>query len=301
MNIKKYWKWAAIIAALLCIAYVLTEEEKPAAPSDVNVASAAYIAVAKGRVDIEGGVIKLAAQRDGIIQQVLVEEGAHVKKDQILAVQDTRQAEIQVGLAKAEYERAVAQLSLLQTRYAFAQRDAKRNSNAAKEGAISGQVADDKRTNAASLKAELDAANASVSVAKAQLNQAEFEIEVRNIRAPFDGRIVKRDAKPGAGLSTLNVTELFQLAPLAPRIVRADIDEQFIDQVKVGMKAEIISETNPDQKWQGEIVRIGEVFGSRKQSDDPNERQDVRVVDTVLSLDDETVRIGQRVLVKIKK
>ncbi|MCA3270332.1 MAG: secretion protein HlyD, partial [Thalassospira sp.] len=50
-----------------------------------------------------------------------------------------------------------------------------------------------------------------------------------------------------------------------------------------------------------EIVRIGEVFGSRKQSDDPNERQDVRVVDTVLSLNDETVRIGQRVLMKIKK
>jgi HlyD family secretion protein len=138
-------------------------------------------------------------------------------------------------------------------------------------------------------------------VAKAQLNQAEFEIEVRNIRAPFDGRIVKRDAKPGAGISTLSVTELFQLAPLAPRIVRADIDEQFINQVKVVMKAEIISETNPDQKWQGEIIRIGEVFGSRKQSDDPNERQDVRVVDTVLSLNDETVRLGQRVLVKIKK
>ena len=149
------------------------------------------------------------------------------------------------------------------------------------------------------MKADWAAAAAAVSVAAAQLKQAEFEVEVRQIRAPFDGRIVKRNAKPGDGISTLNVTELFQLAPVAPRIVRADIDEAFIDHEKVGMPAENISETNPDQKWQGKIIRIGEVFGSRKQTDDPNERQDVRVVDTVLSLNNEHVRIGQRVLVKI--
>ena len=104
MNIKKYWKWGAIIAVLLSVTYVLTEKEKPAALSDANVASTAYIAVAKGRVDIEGGVIKLAAQRDGIIQQVLVEEGAHVKKDQILAVQDKGGENISPEVEQLDFE-----------------------------------------------------------------------------------------------------------------------------------------------------------------------------------------------------
>ena len=229
----------------------------------------------------------------------MVEEGDRVKKGQVLARIDSRQAEIGVRLAKAELARAQAQVGLLEARTAFAQRDAQRNENAAQQGAIAKQIADDKQTQAHALQAELAGAVAAVTVAAAQLQQAEFEVEVRQIRAPFDGRIVKRNAKPGDGISTLNVTELFQLAPAAPRIVRADIDEAFIDHVKVGMPAEIISETNPDQKWQGKIIRIGEVFGSRKQTDDPNERQDVRVVDTVLSLNDERVRIGQRVLVKI--
>ena len=299
MRIKNYWKWGAILTLVLLAIYGLVANEKPVVQAAASAPSSAYVAVAKGRVDIEGGVIRLAAQRDGLIQAVMVEEGDSVKKGQVLARVDSRQAGIGVALAKAELARAEAQVKLLETRNAFAQREARRNASAAQEGAISKQIADEKQTQAHAMKADLAAAMAAVSVAAAQLKQAEFEVEVRQIRAPFDGRIVKRNAKPGDGISTLNVTELFQLAPVAPRIVRADIDEAFIDHVKVGMLAEIISETNPDQKWQGKIIRIGEVFGSRKQTDDPNERQDVRVVDTVLSLNNEHVRIGQRVLVKI--
>ena len=299
MRIKNHWKWGAILTLVLLAIYGLADDKKHTEQVNAPVSPSAYVAVAKGRVDIEGGVIRLASQRQGLIQSVMVEEGDRVKKGQVLARIDSRQAEIGVELAKAELARAEAQAGLLEARYAFAQREARRNASAAKEGAISKQIADDKQTEAHAMQADLAAAKAAIAVAAAQLKQAEFEVEVRQIHAPFDGRIIKRTAKPGDGISTLNVTELFQLAPVAPRIVRADIDEQFIDHIKVGMPAEIISETNPDQKWHGKIIRIGEVFGSRKQTDDPNERQDVRVVDAVLSLNDEHVRIGQRVLVKI--
>lgn len=299
MRVKSYMKWGIPLALIVLAIYGFVTHEKPVAQTSRAAPSPGYVAVAKGRVDIEGGVIRLAAQRDGLIQAVMVEEGDRVKKGQVLAQIDSRQAEIGVALAKAELARAQAQARLLATRNALAQREAKRNVRAAQEGAISKQIADEKQTQAHASKADLAAATAAVAVAAAQLKQAEFEVEVRQIRAPFDGRIVKRNAKPGDGISTFNITELFQLAPVAPRIVRADVDEAFIDHVKIGMPAEIISEINPDHKWQGKIIRIGEVFGSRKQTDDPNERQDVRVVDTVLSLNNEHVRIGQRVLVKI--
>ena len=299
MTTKKSILISSIALFLALMAYFLASDHSQQAKANLPTALSPYAAVAKGRVDIEGGVIRLAAQREGLIQDVLVEEGAMVRKNQILATLDSRQAEIGVGLAKAELERAEAQVGLFETRSVFAQRDAKRYSTVVKKGAISEQTADTKQTEAKALKAELRAAQSAVAVALAKLKQAEFEVEVRQIRAPFDGRIIKRNAKPGDGISTLNVTELFQLAPVAPRIVRADVDEQFIDQVTVGLCAEIISETQSGQQTAGKIIRIGEVFGSRKQSDDPNERQDVRVVDTVLSLNDNTLRIGQRVLVKI--
>jgi len=269
--------------------------------NDIGPMMSKFAAVAKGRIDIEGGVINLAAQRDGIIQEVLVEEGERVQKNQILAIQDTRQAQIIVSIAKAEYEKSLADLKLLQTQYESAQRDEKRSRLVAKNGAISTQLVDDAQTKVSSLEAQISAAKANICVAKARLEQAEFEIEVRNIRAPFDGRIIKRTAQPGSGLSTLNVTELFQLAPDKPRIVRVDVDEQFIDDVEVGMMASIVSETDPNKQWSGYVLRIGERFGSRKIGNDPTARQDVRVVDTVVSIDDNDVRLGQRVLVKIEK
>jgi len=66
-----------------------------APPGEVHIASA------KGRIDIEGGVVRLAARRDGVIAQVLVEEGARVKAGQVLASLDVHLAQRNLGPAKS--------------------------------------------------------------------------------------------------------------------------------------------------------------------------------------------------------
>jgi hypothetical protein len=48
------------------------------------------------------------------------------------------------------------------------------------------------------------------------------------IRAPMDGKIIRRYANPGAGASTLNVSVMFDLAPAARHIIRAEIVESAI-------------------------------------------------------------------------
>lgn len=66
------------------------------------------------------------------------------------------------------------------------------------------------------------------------------------------------------------------------------------------MPAEVVAETGNHQTYPARVLRIDEVFGQKKQSDDPNEQVDLRVVDCVLALDDKSaLRIGQRVLVRI--
>lgn len=47
-----------------------------------------YLAILKGRVDLESGIVRLAASRDGIIREVLVNEGERVSKGQVLATLD---------------------------------------------------------------------------------------------------------------------------------------------------------------------------------------------------------------------
>jgi len=122
------------------------------------------------------------------------------------------------------------------------------------------------------------------------------------VRAPDEGRIVRRYANPGMGASTLNVTPMFQLQPHTARIVRAELEERALNQVRVGMRVEIVPEADQTRTYQGTVLRIAQVFGARRlQSDDPAQQTDERVVEVVADAQQAPVLVGQRVLVKFLK
>jgi HlyD family secretion protein len=119
------------------------------------------------------------------------------------------------------------------------------------------------------------------------------------IRAPVEGRIIRRHANPGAGASTLNVSNMFDLVPKTARIVRAEISESSLPVVAVGQTVQMAPEAEPEKTYAGRVIRRAAVFGARKlQSDDQNQRADERVVEVVVSADGAPFLIGQRVMVK---
>lgn len=292
---------AACVAALLSASLAACGQPEPKPSAAASAAQPIAIAIAKGKIDVEGGVIRLAAQREGLIQDVFAEEGDRVRKGQVLAQIDTRQANLAVDQARADLSEARARLMTATARSSAADREARRLAGLGQIDAVAGQEADKAADEAQVQRGELAAARAGVEVAEQKLRTQEFEIEARQVRAPLDGRIVRRSAKPGDGASTLNVTELFLLAPDTARIVRAELDEQFVGDVKPGQRADILLEYDEKQVLRGRVLRLGEVFGSRKlANDDPNERQDTRVVEMVVAVEgDQALRIGQRVLVRV--
>ena len=60
------------------------------APEATTAATAppTYAAVARGRIDIEGGLLALSMPREGTLSKVAVHEGDHVKQGQLLAQLD---------------------------------------------------------------------------------------------------------------------------------------------------------------------------------------------------------------------
>lgn len=275
-------------------------------PAELPAATATprdFVAVAKGKIDVEGGVIRLAAQREGLIQAVFVEEGDRVRKGQLLAQLDTRQAELGVAQARADLAEAQARQTIARARAQAADREAKRLAGLSATSAVPQQDADKAHDDARIQRGELATAAAAIAVAVEKLKRELFEIEARRIRAPLDGRIVRRSAKPGDGASTFNVTELFLLAPETDRIVRAELDEQFVSSVRAGQRTRILLDYDGKHAFEGTVSRLGEVFGARKlASDDPNERQDTRVIEMVVSVNNgQALRIGQRVQVQVLK
>lgn len=302
---RSSWFVALCVVGIALTAKLMSEGASDVSPTPNSTQQTGpttpYAAIAKGRIDVEGGIIQLAASRDGIITEVFVEEGDLVKKGQVLAAQDDRHARLNLELQRAEVAHARTALPVLQVRLAAAEREQVRLSRAIQDQATSQQEVDRAEDSLRQLRAEIGQAEEHLKVAQARQRVAEYEVDRRVIRAPLDGRIVRRLARPGDGVSTLNVTPLFWFVPDTTRIVRAELEERFIEAVRPGMVAEVVPEADEKHTYTGRVLRVGLVFGpKRPRTDDPQERVDERVVECVVSLDHQHLVLGQRVLVKFK-
>jgi HlyD family secretion protein len=257
-----------------------------------------FAASAKGRIDIEGGVVKLAARRDGVIESVRVKEGERVRPGQVLATLDAKLSQENLRLAISEQLEARRKVEPLRVRVKAAEREMQRFEALSRQDAVAKQALDKSKDERDTAQAELMALQAAEEAAARRVAVAELEIEERVVRAPAAGQIIQSQAKPGNGVSTLNVTPLFLFAPDAPQIVRADLEERFLPAVRPDQSAQVVLEAVPDKHWEAKVLRLGLVVGQRPSSDDPAEKQDQRVVDCVLAINAPELLIGQRVIVR---
>ncbi|WP_201313707.1 HlyD family efflux transporter periplasmic adaptor subunit [Dyella sp. EPa41] len=264
-------------------------------------ASVGYAAVARGRVDVEGGLLKLSMPRDGVVAEIKAHEGDHVHKGQVLAVLDTRPAQLAVNAAEAEQKQAQAQGKLLEVRLKAAQQRASRLAQAASAGAGDGQSADDAHDAAQQLRGELDNARAAEAMAVQKLDAARYELAQRSLVAPVDAQIVERDIQPGAAVSPQG-GPAFVLLPEGARIVRAELNESFVGAVQDGMHATVVDDSGSGAPTlSAHVQRIGTVFGPSALEEDPLIRANTRTVECVLAFDQPppaSLRIGQRVIVQ---
>ncbi|MBA4011245.1 MAG: hemolysin secretion protein D [Phenylobacterium sp.] len=300
----------AVVAALVVLgggAFMASSQAKAKKEAEVKAAAAAapkspFVAVANGKADVEGGMIQVAARRAGIVREVYVQEGDQVVKGQILARQEDDEPKLSAARAAAAVEQAKAQMAQYQVQLSTAEREHKRLQGLVSTNFVAAQKVDQAVDKIREAEANIQAQRAAIATAQAALEEARYNLELTIIRAPTDGRIARRYANPGAGASTLNVSNMFDLEPEAPRIVRAEIAESALPHVAIGQTVQIAPESEPTKIYNGKVLRRAAVFGARKlQSDDPSERADDRVVEVVVSADSAPFLIGQRVLVKFMR
>lgn len=122
--------------------------------------------------------VEVHARVEGFLEQMLFEEGTHVKKGQTLFVIDQRQY-------KAKVDKARAQLNKDKAQERKAQHDLNRirplyEQNAASQLDLDNAVA------------AYESAKASVSMSQADLDQAEMELGYTVVRSPISGNISER-------------------------------------------------------------------------------------------------------------
>ena len=266
---RKVWLWVGLAAVLLLTAgagWMLFTQRAVL----VNTALAQDLPKQTGSMTVLDASGYVTARREatvsskitGRLSEVLIEEGEHVDKGQILARLDDTDAQAQVALAQAQLAAVKAQSGELDTQLQQAQRDLQRQRDLNTKGLGTTQALDDATTRVATLQAQLAVQRKQIDVAQAQLNIANVNLDNCIIRAPFAGVITDKAAQPGEIVSPISAgggftrTGIGTIVDMDSLEIEVDVNESFINRVKPGQPVEAVLDAYPDWKIPGSVIAI---------------------------------------------
>lgn len=199
LNKMKYYS-AALFALTMFSCGKKDQQQQPTQPPAVQVtlaevkpAEASYYDEYPGTV-VPLNEIELRPQVTGFVTAIHFKDGARVRKGQLLYSIDAQ-------LYNANYEQAVANLSVQEANLARAQKDADRYHELEKADAVAKQLVDN-------ADAALEVAKRQADAAKANIKAVQTSVRYTKVVAPFDGIIgisaVKVGAAVSAGQTVLN-------------------------------------------------------------------------------------------------
>ncbi|OQK16680.1 RND transporter [Methyloprofundus sedimenti] len=203
----------------------------------------------------------LAPAIGGNVAQLYVKEGDKVKSQQLLLKVWNDDLTAQLILHKAQIKANQATAKQFCEIAAGTERDSQRLSRLKKyDRIISEEQLDRAATKARADRAQCQAAQVAIEIARAKLEIVNTDIERTLVRAPFDGTVAEINAELGEyvtpsppGIPTLPPIDLLDISCL---YVSAPIDEVDAPQVKVGMSACVSLDAFAKKRCSGTVSRI---------------------------------------------
>lgn len=285
---------------------VLVVHAGPVVAQATKAAGGAQGVAALGRLEPEGGIVRLAlpsmpeAVSGTVITRLYVERGADVTAGQLLAESDT------VGVLKAQLAEARADLET-------ARRDARAAASLADEACVLADVAGRQSRRQAELlqrkltpddvadqakgaaeagaatcksrRASATVADSRIAGAEAAVTRQQAELDRAYLRAPFAGRVLDVHVKAGELAGAMGVLEIGRVQQM---YAIAEVYETDIRHVKVGQKARVKSDalarpiTGTVTRIRPKVQKLDEI------GTDPAARKDARIIEVEVKLDDST-------------
>lgn len=269
-------------------------------PAAAQIKPQSQVAVARGKIDVDGGLLDLSSAASGVVQQLLVKEGQSVQKGQLVLRLADDAARADLAVAESELQLAQTKLKTRQDRLPALKATLTRWQAAAKQGAADLQSVDEAVQALRDAQSEVDIATAEVTVAKRKAEQLRALLQRHELRAPEAAVVVRLLAQGGSMLQSGSPVAV--LLPKRPLIVRAEVNESYVTAIREGMKAQVAADADGSAARQAfptaTVLRISPVYGTARLQDDA-QRGPVRVVECVLAFDQPpaNVKVGQNVRV----
>jgi multidrug resistance efflux pump len=334
------WIVGLILAAASVAGTGLVLASRPARTTEPEPEAAPAAGVACfGYVDVESGVAALYPLQPGRVEFVEVHENDEVAAGKVLLKLDARPAEQLVKQAQADLDAALVQLQrarkgaeqqnireleqiavveawrhrLKAAEWVLARKQelvtvatnakevaAAKEQCAELEAAIRGEEGKLQELRLNDPAWEVRRAEAEVVAKQARLDQARLGLEECQLKAPADGKVLRVQVSPGDVLGSQPVRPAVLFCPKGPRIVRAEIPQEFAAGIAVGQEVTIRDDSRTESHWRGKVRMLSDWYSHRRSMwQDPLQYNDVRTLECLIDLEPEqpALRIGQRVLV----
>ena len=231
----------------------------------------------------------VTAQGFGRITDIVVKEGAHIKRGDVLLTQENVQANADVQAqsaattsseagaeaAEASYKAAQADLLSQQANLEKAKLDYDRGQGLYKDGLIPKQDFDQRKASydgavasvesakarVLSLKAQLDQTRSQINQNKAVLVRAKDVLRKTTYTSPINGIVSYLPVRVGEyvvpGIQNSNGSFLMTLSDMSVVTSEVKVDETDIVNVKMGQDADVTIDAVPGKVFKGKVTEIG--------------------------------------------
>jgi RND family efflux transporter MFP subunit len=203
----------------------------------------------------------VASKATGRLEYLGVEEGDQVKAGQIIARLESHDVAAALAQAQANLAAAKAHLPQSQADRQEATLQFERYKKLLAEQLVPRVDFDAAEARYKRAVAAVSADSAAIRAAAAAVRAAEVALENTNIRAPFDGTVLTKNADVGEivapfGSASSARAAVVSIADMSSLEVEADVSEFNIQRIKPGQPCEIVLDAYPDTRYPGAVSKI---------------------------------------------
>ncbi|MGZ0705054.1 efflux RND transporter periplasmic adaptor subunit [Pseudomonas piscis] len=196
------------------------------------------------------------------VAQVLVGEGEHVARGQVMARLINATARQDLTIARSRAEAATANVQVIAAQLGEARRNRERARQLAPVQAISLTALENAEARYQQLAAQMAEARALETTARLGTERAELILEQHVVKAPFSGVVASCMAQPGemiSPISTLGAPSrigICTLVDLDSLEIEIDVAESYISRLAPGMPAKAVVDALPDRFFSARVSAI---------------------------------------------
>ena len=217
----------------------------------------------------------VASKGTGRLVELRVREGSVVKQGDLIGRLDATDvqaaiAATQAGVAQSQAGKLQAEAALGQARaeLANAEVELKRQQALQAQGFVSPQAVDGADRRAAVARSALGTQQAAITAAQAGIVQSQAQVRMQQvnqanteIRAPFDGVVLVKNANVGDMITPFSSASgtsgaVVTMADMGTLEVEADVSESNVARIKPEQPVEITLDALPDMRFRGNVSRI---------------------------------------------